>query len=159
MVLFPGREESGMRSPKTENKSAVLRIRIRDLGSGIRDWVPFWPLDPGSGIRDWRKSASGSGIRDEQPGSYFLELRNHFLLFFWLKYLNSLMRIRDPGWRQFGSEIRDGKMSDPGSGIRDKHPGPPHCKSANLMKIKTIKGYIWMIKTDRKSPFTVFFTH
>jgi hypothetical protein len=26
---------------------------------------------PGSGIRDGRKSASGSGIRDEQPGSYF----------------------------------------------------------------------------------------
>jgi hypothetical protein len=38
-------------------------------------------------------------IRDEQPGSYFLELRNHFL---GLKYLNSLMRIRD------------GKYSDPG---------------------------------------------
>jgi hypothetical protein len=37
-----------------------------------------------------------------------------------LKYLNSL-RIRDPGWRQFGSGIRDGKKSDPG--IRDKHPG------------------------------------
>jgi hypothetical protein len=37
------------------------------------------------------------------------------------------MRIRDPdpGWRQFGSEIRDGKKSYPGSGrnILD----PPHC--------------------------------
>jgi hypothetical protein len=33
------------------------------------------------------------------------------------------MRIRDPGWRQFGSGIRDGKKSDLGSGIRDKHPG------------------------------------
>ncbi len=33
------------------------------------------------------------------------------------------MRIRDPGWRQFGSRIRDGKKSDLGSGIRDKHPG------------------------------------
>jgi hypothetical protein len=60
-----------------------------------------------------RKSASGSGIRDEQPGSYFLELRNNF---FGLKYLNSLMRIRDgdssdPGWKKVGS------------GIRDKHPG------------------------------------
>jgi hypothetical protein len=38
-------------------------------------------LTPGSGIRDARKSASGSGIRDEQPGSYFLELRNHFFAF------------------------------------------------------------------------------
>jgi hypothetical protein len=27
------------------------------------------------------------------------------------------MRIRDPGWRQFGSGIRDGKKSDLGSGI------------------------------------------
>jgi hypothetical protein len=32
------------------------------------------------------------------------------------------MRIRDPGWEQFGSGIRDGRKSDPGSGIRDKHP-------------------------------------
>jgi hypothetical protein len=66
-----------------------------------------------------RKSASGSGIHDEQPGSYFLELRNHF---FGLKYLNSLMRIRDPGWRQFGSGI--GKKSDLGSGINI--PDPQH---------------------------------
>jgi hypothetical protein len=58
---------------------------------------------------------SGSGIRNEQPGSYFLELRNHFL---GLKYLNSLMRILDPdpGWKKFGSGIRDGKNWDPGSG-------------------------------------------
>ncbi len=31
------------------------------------------------------------------------------------------MRIRDPGWRQFGS---DGKKSDPGSGINI--PDPQH---------------------------------
>jgi hypothetical protein len=30
------------------------------------------------------------------------------------------MRIRDPGWRQFG--IRDGKKSDPGSGINIPDP-------------------------------------
>jgi hypothetical protein len=60
-----------------------------------------------------RKSASGSGM-NEQPGSYFLELKNYFLFFWGLKHLNSLMRIRDPGWRQFGSGIRDGKKSDPG---------------------------------------------
>jgi hypothetical protein len=67
----------------------------------------------------------GSGIRDEQPGSYFLELRNHFFAFFGVKILKFLMRIRDPGWRQFGSGIRDGKKSDPGSGINI--PDPPHC--------------------------------
>jgi hypothetical protein len=44
-------------------------------------------------------------------------VRNHF---FGLKYLNSLMRIRD------GKNcIRDGKKSDPGSGINI--PDPPHC--------------------------------
>jgi hypothetical protein len=74
-----------------------------DPGSGV-----LWPLDPESGIG--KKSGSGSGIRiqDEQPKFYFRELRNHF---FWLKYLNSLMRIRDPGWKKFGSRIRN------------KHPG------------------------------------
>jgi hypothetical protein len=33
------------------------------------------------------------------------------------------MRIRDPGWRQFGSRIRDPGWKKVGSGIRDKHPG------------------------------------
>ena len=54
---------------------------IRDQGSGMGKKVP----DPVSWIR----------IREEQPGSHFGELRNHFFAF--------LMRIRDPGWRQFGS--------------------------------------------------------
>jgi hypothetical protein len=40
-------------------------------------------MTPGSGMG--KKSGSGSGIRNEQPGSYFLELRNQF---FGLKYLN-----------------------------------------------------------------------
>ncbi len=35
-------------------------------------------------------------------------------VFFWLKYFNFLMRIRDPGW----------KKSDPGSGINI--PDPQH---------------------------------
>jgi hypothetical protein len=70
-----------------------------------------------------KKSGSGSGIRNEQPGSYFLELRNQSLV---LKYLNSLMRIRDPGWGKFGSVIRDGKKSDPGYGIRINIPDPQH---------------------------------
>jgi hypothetical protein len=83
-------------------------------------------LTPGSGIRDGRKSASGSGIRDEQPGSYFLELRNHFFAFFGVKIIiffdenpgsgMETVRIRDPGWKKVGSWIRD------------KHPG-----SATLM--------------------------
>jgi hypothetical protein len=54
-----------------------------------------------------RKSASGSGIRNEQPGSYFLELRNHFFGIFGVKILKffdadpgsrmETVRIRDPG--------------------------------------------------------------
>jgi hypothetical protein len=79
-----------------------------------------------------RKSASGSGIRDEQPGSYFLELRNHF----WgVKYLNSLMRIRGSGSRMETVRIRDPGWKKVGSGIRDKHP-----RSATLnINIQIIK--------------------
>ncbi len=57
----------------------------------------------------------GSGIRDEQPGSYiFLELRNHFFAFFGVKILKFF--DEDPGWRQFGSGMEKSR-------IRDKHPG------------------------------------
>ncbi len=98
-----------------------------------------------------KKSRSGSGIRDEQPGSYFLELRNHF---FGLKYLNSLMRIRDPGWKQFGPGIRDPgwKKVDPGSGLRDKHPG-----SATLV----VDNYdpTFHFDTDTDPDSTPCFTH
>jgi hypothetical protein len=65
----------------------------------------------GSGIRDGRKSASGSGMNNPD---HIFRARKIFLLFWGLKYINSLMRIRDPGWRPFGSGIRDGKKSDPG---------------------------------------------
>jgi hypothetical protein len=89
----------------------VLRIRVRDPGSGAF-------LTPGSGM-GWEKVSIR--IRDEQPGSYFLELRNHFFAFFGVKMLKffdedpgsglETVRIRDPGWKKVGS------------GIRDKHPG------------------------------------
>jgi hypothetical protein len=84
-------------------------------------------LTPGSGIRDGRKSASGSGIRDEQPGSYFLELRNHFFAFFGDKILKFF--DEDPGSGMETVRIRDGKKSDPGSGINI--PDPQHIKSCN----------------------------
>jgi hypothetical protein len=71
------------------DKESVLRIRIRD------QW-PFWSLHPGSGMVKKIRNR----IRDEQPGSYFRELRNNF---FGLKYLILLCgsgmeksRIRDP---------------------------------------------------------------
>jgi hypothetical protein len=77
----------------------VLRIRIRD-------WVP----------------ASGSEINN--PDHIVQSLESIFFFFWELKYLSSMIRIRDPGLRQFGSGIRDGKKSDPGSGI--DIPDPPH---------------------------------
>ena len=94
-----------------------MAASVPDPGSGTF-------LTPGSGIRDGRKSASGSGIRDEQPGSYFLELRNHFFAFLGVKILKffdedpgsgmETVRIRDPGWKKVG----------PGSGINI--PDPQH---------------------------------
>jgi hypothetical protein len=60
------------------------KSRIRDKHPGSATLVADPGLGafltPGSGMG--RKSASGSGIRDEQPISYFLELRNHFFGFF-----------------------------------------------------------------------------
>jgi len=92
----------------------VLRIRIRDPGLGAF-------LTPGSGIRDRRKSASGSGIRDELPGSYYLELRNHFFAVFGIKILKFF--DEDPGSGMETVRIRDPVWKKVGSGIRDKHPG------------------------------------
>jgi hypothetical protein len=67
-------------------------------------------------------------IQDEQPRSYFRELRNYF----WVKLLKFF--DADPG-----SGIWDGKNSDPewkklGSGIRDKHP-----TSATLFLLLSLK--------------------
>ncbi len=68
-----------------------ISVAVQDPGFGAF-------LNPGSGIR----------IGDEQPGSYFRKLRNHF---FGLKYLKFLC---GSGMEKFGSGIRDGKTSDPG---------------------------------------------
>jgi hypothetical protein len=76
------------------------------------------------------KSASGSRIRDELPGSYFLELRNHFFGLFGIKILKffedpgsgmETVRIRDPGWKKVGS------------GLRDKHPGSTTVKNFSAL--------------------------
>jgi hypothetical protein len=59
------------------------------------------------------KSGSRSGMNN--PDHISESLKN-----------NSLMRIRDPGWKKFGSRIRDGGIKNvrmAGSGIREKHPG------------------------------------
>jgi hypothetical protein len=46
-----------------------------------------------------KKSGSGSEMNNPDHISESLET------IFGLKYLNSLMRIRDPGWKKFGSGI------------------------------------------------------
>jgi hypothetical protein len=65
-----------------------------------------------------KKSGSGIRIRYGQPGSYFREPRK----IVWVKILKFF--DADPGWKKFGSGIRDGKNSDLGSGI-GTHPGYP----------------------------------
>ncbi len=99
-----------------------------------------------------RKPASGSGIRDsgwldEHPDYIFQSLETIFL---GLKYFNSFMRIRDPGWRQFGSGIRDGKKSDPGSGINI--PDLQHRVEVAMLLNGPIKMYVTSNDFDRVSP-------
>ncbi len=64
-----------------------------------------------------RKSESVSGIRDEQPGSYFLELRNHFFGFFGVKILKFFDADPGSGMETVRIQDPDGKKSDPGSGV------------------------------------------
>ena len=128
-------------TPYSLSKPEISSVANPDPGFGI------W--DPGSGSGIGKKSGSRFviRIRDGKLGSYFWEQRNHFFL---LKYLNSLMRIQDPGsemeniqiWDQ-GSRmekiwIRDWKHSDPGLRIRDKHPRSAKLEisSPNLLGLK-----------------------
>jgi hypothetical protein len=60
------------------------------------------------------------------------------MLLMGLKYLNSLIRIRDPGWRQFRSGIRHGKKSDPGSRINI--PDPPHWQIHHYDEVFSFEG-------------------
>ncbi len=74
---------------------------IADPGSRIRCLFDLWIRDPG-----WIKSGSRSGIWNEQPGSYFLELINHFLGLKYSKFSDAI-RDSDPGWKKFRSGNRD----------------------------------------------------
>jgi hypothetical protein len=85
-------------NPHKKIKKVIIPSSVADLDPGSGAF-----LTPGSGMGKIRIR-----IRDEQPGSYFRELRN----FFGLKYLNFL--IRQPGSGKGNIRIRDGKNSDPG---------------------------------------------
>jgi hypothetical protein len=100
------------------NKGSIDTSRqpLQASGSGIGCLFDPRIRDPG-----WEKVSIR--IRDEQPGSYFLELRNHFFAFFGVKILKFF--DEDPGSGMETVRIRDGKKSDPGYGINI--PDPPHC--------------------------------
>jgi hypothetical protein len=51
-----------------------------------------------------KKSGSGSGMINPDHISESLET------IFWIKNLNSSMRIRDSGWKKIGFAIRNGKV-------------------------------------------------
>jgi hypothetical protein len=130
--------------------TSVLRIRIQDP-------VPFWPRDPG-----WVESQDpdpGSRIRDEQPGSYFPELRNHFFVFLGvtiLKFFDAdpgsgmeTVRIRDPGSGMETVRIRDGKKSDPGPRILIfTHPGSRIQKQQQKRGVKKIVIITFYVATN-----------
>jgi hypothetical protein len=86
----------------------VVQIRIRDQ-------VPFRPLDLGSGMG--KKLGSGSGMNNPDHISESLET------IFWVKILKFF--DADPGSGMEKIRIRDGRNSDPGSGINI--PDPQHC--------------------------------
>jgi hypothetical protein len=60
------------------------------------------------------------------PDHIFQSLETIFC-FFYVFFMVKILKFfdADPGWRQFGSGIRGGKKSDPGSGINI--PDPQHC--------------------------------
>jgi hypothetical protein len=62
------------------------------------------------------KSGSGIRIRDEQPDHISESLEP----FFWVKILEFFDAYPGSGMENFGSGIRDGKKSDPGSATLPK---------------------------------------
>ncbi len=97
----------------------LILTSVADPDPGWWDPVPFYPWirDPGwVKIRIW--------IWDPNPvwTTRIIFPRAKEKLF-GLKYLNSLMRIRDPGCKQFRSGIGDQGWKKVGSWLRDKHPG------------------------------------
>jgi hypothetical protein len=86
------------RKEATKNSIPPSSVADLDTCSGMSKKSGSRSGDPDPGIR----------IRNENPRSYFQELRNQF---FWVKIRKFF--DADPGWKKFGSRIRDW---DPGSG-------------------------------------------
>ncbi len=139
MVFFKIRQQKGPR---------IAWSQCCGSGSGIRDWVPFWPLDPRSGIRN--DPGSQTHIFESLVTTFWVKssiiLWNLAQIFSWaVQNLNNFTFCEICGYKKmfdknffpplsflpvFGSGIRDpgsgmGKNQDPGSGINI--PDPPHC--------------------------------
>ncbi len=89
---------------------------LQCCGSGIRDWVPFWPQDPGSGMGESQHPDPGSGMNNTD---IFFRAYKPFFCFFWVKI------------HQFFEDPCKGDSSDPGSGMEKvwsgiNIPDPPH---------------------------------
>jgi hypothetical protein len=97
----------------------LMRIRypIWDGKNSDPGWKKFgsWIRDGKIQIRDGKNSNPGSGINIQDP--------QH-----WLKYLNSVMRIRFPGWKKSGSGmmIMNAGVPDGGGPRHLSAPDPPH---------------------------------
>jgi hypothetical protein len=82
--------------------------------------------DPGCPQKNYGSASvadpnSGFGavlIPDPAPRAWVISPRAKKPLF-GLKNFNFFFRIWDPGWKEFGSGIRDVKNSDPGSGMEN----------------------------------------
>ncbi len=81
------------RNVKLSLSICTLSVADPDPGSGAF-------LTPASGMG--KRSGSGSGMKNWDHISECLET-----ISLGLKYLNSLRRIRDQGWKKFGSRIRN----------------------------------------------------
>jgi hypothetical protein len=86
--------------------SIWIRIRQKDANSDKQDPAPQNQCcGSGSGIwyltDPWIRDPGGVKSQDTDPG-WTTQI---IFPFFGLKYLNSLMRIQDPGWQKFGSRI------------------------------------------------------
>jgi hypothetical protein len=109
------------RSYFTLNRQCITAIRLFSLGAKVDAIIkPVCSaadpdpgsgafLTPGSGMG--KKSGSGSGIRirNEQPGSYFREIRNNIFVVKKLKFSDAVLwcgygkENSDTGWKKFGS--------------------------------------------------------
>jgi hypothetical protein len=88
---------SGCATPLAFTNYGTVPFCVADPDPGSGAFLTPGGLNPGSGMG--KNSGSGIWIRDEQLGSYYRKLKKQF---FGLKYLiNSLMRIRDRGWKKF----------------------------------------------------------